>query len=337
MSELDELLTKLGKAFGKHSICLGSDIPPPRQIETGSFGFDYVTGGGVPINRITELVGKEHSTKTLHALLAAAAFQKHNWGTVKNPIAKKVAWIDTEHTFTKEWATKHGVDNKNLIYSQPASLEDAGDIMNALLAQEDVSLVVFDSMAAVGAKDEIDKSLSDEAKMANNARFWNRAIRCAQSSLNKNNKRDTTLIVVNGMYEKVGLVFGDPSVTKNGNQLKYAKSMSVKFYAQKPKVSKIDGEEAIFGTQVSFECLKNKMSKPFKKAEAFYSLNDSSGIPYGTFDNESSMLELLCRNGIISKKASWYLYQEIKEQGGEKFMLAAKKYIQEFKTQLYGV
>lgn len=137
-----------------------------------------------------------------------------------------------------------------------------------LLATEDISLVVIDSLSAIGTDDEVDKSMEDN-QMASGAKFWNKAFRKLQAAMLANPTTEATLLVINSAYQKVGIVYGDPENVRNGEQLKRTKSLSIKFKALKEIASKIDGGDAIIGKNVTLKCLKSKVGHPSRDTTLF--------------------------------------------------------------------
>jgi recombination protein RecA len=354
--DLAKLMSTINKAYGKQKVFPASLTPPVRRVPTGNPAFDYITGGGFPVNRITELIGPESSGKTYHALLATTAFQKVDWsdftingiesvewaasseaagkkkktddgdsamllnvpktvvGTRRRgtPKVKRVVWIDTEGTFDPDWAAHQGVDLEGLLYYQPDTLNEAVDIAYAFISHPDIGLVVFDSMSAVGAESEMEASMEKD-QMGVNARFWNRAIRKFQAALNQNPSKDTTLIVVNTLTTKLGIMFGNPESPRNGNQIKYAKSLSVE-----SRGLKIQGEEDGAGRNFKLKVLKSKVCPPFRESNYFLDLDPNSDN-FGYVDVVGAMTDLATSMEIVHKSGAWYSYEGLKVQGFEAF------------------
>lgn len=253
---------------------------------------------------------------------------------------KRAALVDAESTYDREWGRKLGIDNEGLIYIQPQSLSQAVDVTEALLSEADVSVIVFDSMSAVGADSEVDASMTDD-QMAANARFWNKALRKFQAAMNRNPENDVTLIVINSAYEKIGFVLGDPESLKNGNQLKFAKSLSLRFIALKEIKSTLDeedegldvdsgevtptkkkkgGEEVTVGRHIKVKCMKNKTARPFLEGTFYFSYVDDGLMKAGTVDVETQIVEIACRFGLIKRSGAWYRYGELAQPGLAKFV-----------------
>jgi protein RecA len=345
------LISDLNKAYGKEVIGFASENPETVKIPTKNPSFDYVSGGGVPVNRIIEFAGNESSTKTLHAIWAAREFQQTDWATkspsaikqikylkekVSNkdgtativntikdviptlsgtsPTAKRVAYVDTEGTFDKKWAEHQGLDLQGLIYMCPDKLSQAVDVAEALLSDEDICLVIFDSLSAMGADAEMDASMENE-QMALNARFWNKAIRKFQAAINRNPNNVVTLICINTIYSKVGVMFGSPEETKNGTGLKFAKSLSMRFNALKEVKDPKTGE--IVGRNFSIRNLKNKTSRPFLNTDFYLSYVNTDYLKAGHLDYANSLLALAQQYGIIDRAGAWFTYDTIRVQGFE--------------------
>lgn len=345
---LATILKELNKKY-EGCIISGADYPDVQKIPLNRVAFDYVSTGGVPVNRITQFLGLESSTKTLHALWAVAAFQRVDWDSlkpgairsvdfdsgasdlgfhpvkkvhavsrrVKNPKFKYCVWLDTEGTFDRAWAEKQGVWLDGLIYLCPSSLEQGIDIVQTLLLEEDVSLVVVDSMSAVGAEMEVEASMEDH-QMAANARFWNKALRKVQASLNAS-EGTPSVIFINTYSTNVGAFYGDPNTPKNGNGVRYAATINLEFVALK-KLQDKKGD--VLGRNIKLSCTKNKAGQPFRNFYTFLSLyegSDKSQVPYGTTDEEEALVRLAAQMDIVSSSGSWFSYGSVKAQGIEKF------------------
>jgi protein RecA len=348
---ISTLIADLNKAYGKEVIGFASENPDTVKIPTRNPAFDYVSGGGVPVNRIIEFAGNESSTKTLHAIWAAIEFQLTDWETITpksikqvkylkekisnkdgtstvvntikeivpsisgtSPIAKRVAYVDTEGTFDKKWAEYQGLDLQGLIYMCPDKLSQAVDVAEALLSDEDICLVIFDSLSAMGADAEMDASMENE-QMALNARFWNKAVRKFQAAINRNPNNVVTLICINTIYSKVGVMFGNPEETKNGTGLKFAKSLSMRFNALKEIKDTKTGE--CVGRNFSIRNLKNKTSRPFLNSEFYLSYVNTEYVKAGHLDYANSILSLAQQYGIIERAGAWFTYEKIRVQGFE--------------------
>lgn len=356
-SQVLDLLSKINAAYKTPVIRTASELPNVFKIPLGNPAFDYVTGGGLPVNRFIEFIGLEASTKTYHALLAAKEFQKVDWGShtkdtpptpngirkvsyktvptkdgslVKlpekiiptrrgaTPVLKHVAYVDFEHTFDLRWAEYLGVDVDGLLYVCPDSASQGVDIVDTLLSDETISLVIIDSIHAVGSDAETEASMENE-QMASNARFWNKAFRKFQSALNRNPGIATTCLVINSYSTKVGFVMGNPLTPKNGIGLKHAKALSVSFTALKTISEKVEGVDTVIGRNVKLETLKSKVGEPFRESSFFFYSTDAGDHKKGTLDADMALLDLGVKFGIVERKGAFYNYGGHKSQGIENF------------------
>ncbi len=342
---LNEALKGIRKKFGDRAIYYGDSVAAIRKMPYGIPSLDYVTCGGVIINRVNEHAGDEGSTKSYSAYLQIAQFQKYDWandvpnaftslvlnkdGTVtgkyprsykpKNtPLAKRVVLIDVEGTYTPEWGTVLGIDNATLIVTQPPRITEVIDTCTVLAQEIDICLVVVDSMSAVGTDAEIDKSMEDN-QMGGAAAAWNKGIRKIQSAMNMNEERDITFIMMNSFYSKVGMVFGDPNTIRNGNQMKKAKSLSVAYKPAGKEITVKDEETGLekpAGRTISVKCTKNKGGGPtFREAKYFYSYIEQEHIPqYGT-DKLNQIAELGVQTGLIVREGKSYIFGDHRAVG----------------------
>lgn len=210
-----------------------------------------------------------------------------------------------------------GIDNDALIYVQPESLNKGVDIIEALLRDEDVCLIVIDSMVAVGSDAEMDKSMEDE-QMAVNARFWNKATRKMQNAINGNPEKDITLIGINAAYDKVGIAFGNPEKVKNGKQWSLAKSVSIRSTALKEIKAKSEdgGKETSVGRNISLKNMKNKVGRPFLESNVYYSFVDDGLIGKCETDIYQQILDLGQDFGIIERSGAVYKFNGVKLENG---------------------
>lgn len=366
---LMELVSGLNKTMGEGTIHCASEIPPVRKIRSKIPAFNYCSDGGFPVNRFMEFYGDFSSLKSYLMYDAIARFQRYDWGNnepeafesfeykdhssgvpiltgytlrkgykPKNePIVKKVALIDIESTYTPDWGDNFGIDNRGLLLIRPSMLSSAVDMIQGLLANENLSLVCLDSLSAVGTDEEIDKSMEDH-QMASAAKFWNKAFRKFQSSINANPEPDITMIVINSAYEKVGFVMGDPEKVRNGKQLSLTKSLSIRFRGLKEIPIKTDSGDEVGGRNITIKCMKNKCGVPFRTATFFFSYLDESGTPKGKTNVEEQIIELGIKNGVIERAGAYYTYKGNKAQGMDKFvtMLIEENLIKEVEEDLYG-
>ena len=287
LKALQAAMAKIDKNFGKGAIMkLGDEkIENVAVIPTGSIGLNLALGvGGFPKGRIIEIYGPESSGKTTLAIHAMAEAQK------QGGIA---AIIDAEHAFDRFYAEKLGVNVDDLLIAQPDSGEQALDIADELIRSAAVDLIVIDSVAALTPKAEIAGEMGDN-KVGLQARLMSQALRKMTASVNKTG---TTVIFINQLREKIGVMFGNPETTTGGNALKFY--ASVRLDIRKASAIK-DGDE-IIGNQVRVKVIKNKVAPPFKKAE--FDLMFNEGI-----SRVGELVDMGVEYGILTKSGSWYSY-----------------------------
>lgn len=349
---LKETIAALNKKMGAGTIVSASMAPEIYKMPSSLPAINYLSYGGIPVNRIIEFVGPFSSLKSWTAYDYIGRFQRMDWSNkvmdaftsfeytgkgaeieIKSaktrrgykpsntPIAKRVALIDIEGTYTPSWGKKFGIDNAGLIRVQPDRLSQAVDVACALLAEEDVSLVVLDSMSIIGADDEIDSSMESH-QMGSGARFWNKAMRKMQSAMNSNPNKVVTLIMINSVYSKVGFVMGDPTTIKNGDQLKLSKSLSIMFKKLKEITGEHEGvKDVLLGVNISVKCLKNKVGQLGRTSNFFYSYVETPTTNANTPDIYNQLIDLAVKYEIIVRKGAWYNYKDVKVSGMENFIM----------------
>ncbi len=281
----------------------------------------YDWGNDVPnaITNITYKVEKSRASKDEEAITFYEIDKvsvRRGYKPKNEVVAKRVALIDMESTYNREWGAKLGVDNKGLLYYSDCSMNQAIDIIEVLLRDDSVCLVVLDSMSIIGSDLENEKSMEDE-QMAANARLWNKAARKLRSALNAN--RDGTLISINATSTKMG-GFGDPETVKNGEQWKLFKSLSVRLNALVQIKGKIEGKgEVTLGRNISLINKKNKFGEPFRTAEMYYSLVEDGYLGAGQIDVVASLVEFGVRFGVVTRSGSMYSVGEHKVNGIDNF------------------
>jgi recombination protein RecA len=301
----DAALSQIERQFGKGSIMrLGQrEVQAIQSISTGSIGVDAALGvGGVPRGRIIEIYGPESSGKTTLSLHVIAEAQK------KDGIA---AFIDAEHALDAEYAKKLGVDIDNLIVSQPDSGEQALEIAEMLVRSGAVDVIVIDSVAALVPRAELDGEMGD-SHVGLQARLMSQALRKLTAIVSKSK---TTMIFINQIREKIGVMFGSPETTTGGRALKFYSSVRLDIR----RISSLKDGDSVVGSRVKVKVVKNKVAAPFRQAE--FDVNYGEGI-----SREGELMDLGIEAKIIDKSGSWFSYGDLRlGQGREN----AKTFIRE--------
>ena len=369
LSSLNDMLDKFNKTMDGSYIQAAIEIPPCNKILSSVPAYNYVTDGGFPIGRIIEHYGENGSLKSYMAYDAIGRFQHYDWANhepnafksfeydsegsglyrslksyklrrgykpEKEPEARRVALVDLEGTYTTDWGENFGIDNEGLILVRPQLLSDSVDIVQGLLSEPEISLVVFDSLSAVGTDDEMEDSM-EKQQMGTAARFWNKAFRKFQSAINASETHENTLLVINSAYQKVGMVFGNPEAVRNGEQLKRAKSLSVRFQPLKTIEAKTDYGDLTVGRNIVMQCMKNKTGKPHRKMTLYYGEEDSEFSPKFKTNVPKQIVELGITFGFINRKGAYYDYGDIRVQGIDNFVstLEDKGLLKEIENKVY--
>ena len=288
MKALDAAIEQIQKSYGKGAVMRLGDaqVMNVETTPTGSLGLDIALGaGGYPCGRVIEIYGPESSGKTTLALHAVAEVQK------RGGIA---GFIDAEHALDPVYARHIGVDIDNLYISQPDSGEQALEITETMVRSGAINIIVVDSVAALVPKAEIDGEMGD-SHVGLQARLMSQALRKLTGIISQSK---CTVIFINQLREKVGVVYGNPEVTTGGRALKFYASVRLDIRRTEPVKS--GGE--IVGNHVKVKVVKNKIAPPFKQTE--FDIMFGKGI-----STEGELVDLGEKYGIIDKKGAWYAYQ----------------------------
>jgi len=301
--DLGDLKDEFDKLFGEGAVRFAGDgaITNVEAVPTGVISFDKATGiGGIPRGRLIEIFGPESSGKTTTCLQITAAFPKHTFNTPLGPRLGRVAFIDAEHALDPKWAAKIGVNIDDLIFAQPEYGEQAYKMIEMIIASGKVELVVLDSIAALISKEELEGELEDN-KMAPQARMNSKALRRLQGVISEHR---CTLMCVNQIREKVGVMFGSPEVTPGGRSLKFYSSMRIDI--RRGGKFEIDSELVGFTTTAKF--IKNKCAAPFAEAEYSICFGKEQYPVYG-IDPFSNLVKAATEAKIITLKGSHYSFE----------------------------
>ena len=301
---LNLAITQIEKSGGKGSIMrLGTESRVRvESIPTGAINLDAAIGvGGIPRGRITEIYGPESSGKTTLCLHVVANAQRA--GGV-------AAYIDAEHALDTEYARKLGVDVENLLISQPDTGEQALEIADILVRSGAVDIVVIDSVAALVPKAEIEGDMGD-SHVGLQARLMSQALRKLTGAIARSK---TSVVFINQLREKIGVMFGNPETTTGGKALKFYASVRLDIR----RIGPVKEKEDVIGSHVRVKVVKNKVAPPFKQAE--FDIMYAEGISHA-----SLVLDIAAESGIIEKSGAWYSYKGQKiGQGRENSKLFLK-------------
>ncbi len=297
-------MDQITKQFGDGSIMkLGEakrvDV---ELLPSGSLSLDIALGGGYPKGRIIEIYGPESSGKTTLTLHAIAEIQRQG-GTA--------AFIDAEHALDPSYAKKVGVDTENLLVSQPDNGEQALEIVETLVRSNAVDLIIVDSVAALTPQAEIDGDMGD-SHMGLQARLMSQALRKLTGIINKSK---ATVVFINQIRMKIGVMFGNPETTTGGNALKFYASVR----ADIRRIGQIKDGENIIGNRTKVKIVKNKIAPPFRVAE--FDIMYNEGI-----SRTGDVLDLAVLHGIVGKAGAWFDYNDAKIGQGRE---ATKRYLKE--------
>jgi recombination protein RecA len=299
---LNLAVDQIKKQFGAGAIMqLGADHKiDVETFSSGSLSLDLALGGGIPKGRIVEVYGPESSGKTTLTLHAVAEIQKQG-GTA--------AFIDAEHALDPAYAERIGVNIGTLLVAQPDNGEQALEIVETLVRSNAVDLIVVDSVAALVPQAEIEGDMGD-SHMGLQARLMSQALRKLTGVINKSH---TTVIFINQLRMKIGIMFGNPETTTGGNALKFYASVRLDIR----RISQIKSGEEVVGNRARVKVVKNKIAPPFREAE--FDIMYNVGI-----SREGDTLDLAVTHGIVGKSGAWFEYEGSKIGQGRE---AAKQYL----------
>ena len=301
---LDAALSQIERQFGKGAVMkMGEDRGPFPSISTGSLSLDIATGiGGFPVSRVSEIYGPESSGKTTLTLQAIASCQRMG-GTA--------AFVDAEHALDPSYAAALGINMDELIVSQPDSGEQALEIVDMLVRSGAVDLVVIDSVAALTPKAEIEGNMGD-SHMGLQARLMSQALRKLTGNIQKAN---CTVLFINQIRMKIGVMFGSPETTSGGNALKFYASMRLDIR----RIGAVKSGDEVVGNETRVKVVKNKVASPFKQAEFQIMYGHGSSLV-------GEIIDWGVKLNLIDKAGAWYSYKGDKiGQGKEN----SKKFLNE--------
>ena len=322
MSEKDRALTaalsQIERSYGKGAIMKLGEAAAQRNIDvipTGSLTLDMALGvGGIPRGRVVEIYGPESSGKTTLALHVIAQAQK---------LGGVAAFIDAEHALDPVYAGHIGVKTEDLLISQPDTGEQALEIVDVLVRSGAVDVIVVDSVAALVPKAEIDGEMGD-SHVALQARLMSQALRKLTGAISKSS---TSVIFINQLREKVGIMFGNPEVTTGGRALKFYASVRLDIR----RIGAIKNGEEVTGNMTRVKVVKNKVAPPFREAE--FEIMYGQGI-----SREGEIIELGSSLGIIEKSGAWYAYKGSRigqgKDNARAYLLANKEVAREIEEQV---
>ncbi len=295
---IDEAIAGIEKAYGKGAIMKLGDgvINPVESIPTGALSLDVALGiGGIPRGRITEIYGPESSGKTTLCLHIISEAQK---------LGGLAAFIDAEHALDVNYAKRLGVDTMNLLISQPDFGEQALEITDTLVRSNALDIIVIDSVAALVPRAEIEGEMGD-AVMAMQARLMSQALRKLTAAISKSK---TSVIFINQLRSKIGVMFGSPETTTGGNALKFYSSVRLDIR----RVAAIKDGNDVVGNRTKVKIVKSKVAPPFKEVE--FDILYNEGI-----SKTGDLTDLGVNLGIVKKSGAWLTFGEDRFQGRDQF------------------
>jgi len=295
---IDDTIAGIEKTYGKGSIMKLGDgvVNDIEAIPTGALSLDIALGiGGIPRGRVTEVYGPESSGKTTLCLHVIAEAQK---------LGGLAAFIDAEHALDVNYAKRLGVDTSNLLISQPDFGEQALEIVDTLVRSNALDIIVIDSVAALVPRSEIEGEMGD-ATMAVQARLMSQALRKLTGAISKSK---TSVVFINQLRSKIGVMFGNPETTTGGNALKFYASVRIDIR----RIAAIKDGENVIGSRTKVKIVKSKVAPPFKQTE--FDILYNEGI-----SKSGDLIDMATEMGIIKKGGAWFTYGEDRIQGREQF------------------
>lgn len=340
---VSSVIADLNKHYGKKLIKTGDDIPKIKKVPFGEPALDYVSDGGIPIGRMTEFLGQEHSGKTRNALRVMSKFQKYCF-SCDTPDAISAVWeldknnspslkscscsncedpktniqvlIDIEGTTDPLFMENFGIDVNGVIYVRPDMPSQAIGIVDTFLREPQIGLILLDSIGSMGADKEIENAIEDN-KMNQNALFFNQAIRKWQMAFNSNTnetgkENGTTMIVINQSY--VTLSIFSTEVAQGGRGLRHGKAMSLKTRIKER--NKDEKTKKVFGVHVEYKNEKNKTGIPYRVKEYYLNLDPLDvSVPYCQTNLILQYIELAIDMGVVQQRGGWFEFDGRKWQG----------------------
>lgn len=338
-ADFDKLLGQLTSVYGTTTVVRASDsavLAKTGRVETGILALDIILGGGVPVDRMLVMKGEYSTGKTALALKMTAAFQRRcrncgramvEWDEINmagkpvicctKPEPSRIVWADAEHCWDNGWATLLGVDTKNIYVVRAESAEQTIDVCDAMIRSGEVDLLVVDSVAALTPSVEIEESV-EKQQMGVHARLMNKAMRKWTSASQKDSlsrKFGCTIILINQMRQKIGVIYGSPKTSPGGKGIEFQASVVLEM--KNGKHFEYKGMPA--GLEMGATAVKNKTAPPHRSAELNLAFVDHNGRVAGSTDVARQVFRFARFWGLIVEKGSWYtLAKDVQFQGEEK-------------------